>query len=206
MCDILIRNRTMNKLLVLDRYTNGHTAAITLQSHTELINEQTELVFCGSHRKIIEQLPYTKCYAVLPLYNTSIGVINEVVNLIGDLDRSGKRIQVLKRCVVPITHCLVTNQNVCDLQSIKRVISHEKALDQCSEFLDSLNIQECHRIKHNSTADAVKVLSEDTDSDDIAAIASRTAAEAYGLKVLCDDIQNQRDNYTHFYLIKCRSV
>ena len=84
------------------------------------------------------------------------------------------------------------------LEDIREVRSHPMALMQCSSFLDS-----CPHIKvveSHDTADSSRIIREQV-SPGVAAIASRRAAEIYGLQILAEGIENNPRNYTRFLIL-----
>jgi prephenate dehydratase len=73
-------------------------------------------------------------------------------------------------------------------------MSHPQAIAQCEEFLSAIEVTV--RAEYN-TAGAAKQIAERRLAQ-AGAIASRRAAELYGLEVLADRIQTYPDNYTRF--------
>ncbi len=93
----------------------------------------------------------------------------------------------------PVKHCLLGCGGA-TLKSIKQVISHRQALDQCHRFLSRLALQ---RVETSDTASAAREVAKARCAT-TAAIASSVAASIYGLRVLCADIQDLADNTTRF--------
>jgi prephenate dehydratase len=73
------------------------------------------------------------------------------------------------------------------------------ALNQCRHFLDSHPAIE--RIPFYDTAGSVKTVMEQSLKD-AAAIASATAAQIYGARILKKSIEDDRENYTRFFLLE----
>eukprot|EP01026_Neomeris_dumetosa_P073716 TRINITY_DN7617_c0_g2_i3.p1 TRINITY_DN7617_c0_g2~~TRINITY_DN7617_c0_g2_i3.p1 ORF type:complete len:313 (+),score=19.68 TRINITY_DN7617_c0_g2_i3:254-1192(+) len=80
---------------------------------------------------------------------------------------------------------------------IKRIMSHPQALAQCDGYLRKMEV-----VKEavSDTAGAAKMVSEGQLSG-VGAIASRTAAELYGLDILEEGIQDMKDNITRFIVL-----
>ena len=95
-----------------------------------------------------------------------------------------------------VNHCLMTLEKI-PLHRIKRVLSHPQALLQCSKFLETLD---CSKEAFSNTAKAAEYIHSKQDLS-LAAIASREAAENYGLHVLKDGITNQFKNYTRLIVV-----
>jgi prephenate dehydratase len=130
-------------------------------------------------------------FGVVPLENSHAGSINESYDL---LVRHG--VQIVAETIVRISHCLLALPGTA-LEEVRTVYSHPQALDQCSEFLDSLRVE---RIAVHDTAGAARLLAERKQSA-AAAIASAEAGELYGLEPLAFDIEDRADNSTKFAAI-----
>lgn len=130
-------------------------------------------------------------YGVVPIENTAGGSIYEVYDRLGDTGCC-----IVGEHLVPVRHCLLARPGV-ERSAIREICSHEQALRQCSGFL--LRGQWAQRTSSN-TAEAARqaALSARTD---LGVIASRRAAECYGLSVLEEDIQDRADNVTRFVVI-----
>ncbi|MHC4942819.1 MAG: bifunctional 3-deoxy-7-phosphoheptulonate synthase/chorismate mutase [Planctomycetota bacterium] len=130
--------------------------------------------------------------ALLPIENTLAGSIHEVYDL---LSRSS--LHVAGEEVLEIEHCLIGIEAI-PLERIRRVVSHPVALQQCTRFLRSLPSAECQA--YMDTAEAVAKVKQDKDPAQVA-IASRQAAEHYGLTILKEGIADHTENYTRFWVI-----
>src|SRR5438445_3799788 len=130
-------------------------------------------------------------FGVVPLENSHAGSINESYDL---LVRHG--VQIVAETIVRISHSLLALPGT-PLEDVRTVYSHPQALDQCSEFLDSLRVE---RIAVHDTAGAARVLAERKQTA-AAAIASAEAGELYELAVLASDIEDRADNSTKFVAI-----
>jgi prephenate dehydratase len=98
---------------------------------------------------------------------------------------------------VRIVHNLIARPEA-KFAQIRRAISHPVALGQCLDFF-----RKNPKIRSESfydTAGSVKTVMEGGDNS-TAAIASRAAAEYYGAKILKQSIEDDRENYTRFFLL-----
>lgn len=84
------------------------------------------------------------------------------------------------------------------VEQIREVRSHPVALDQCGRLFAAH--PQWRRTVTEDTAGAVRQIVAAGDPA-VAAIASRTAADRYGAGVLIDGVQDNRDNFTRFFLI-----
>ncbi len=125
---------------------------------------------------------------VLPLENSYAGEVDTVTDLLftGSLFVN----QVVN---LAIEHCLIAKPSS-SLSDIKKVISHEQALKQCSEYINAAGFETDYA---SNTAIAAKAVKDSKDNT-VAAIASYETAEIYGLKVLERHINDSRNNSTRF--------
>jgi monofunctional chorismate mutase len=99
--------------------------------------------------------------------------------------------------LVPVRHCLLAPRGA-TLEGLTSASSHPVALAQCSRFFES------HPwIKPSKSFDTGGAAREVAETGDLtrAAVASRAAAQRYGLAVLEEGIQDQRENHTRFVAV-----
>lgn len=130
--------------------------------------------------------------AVVPIENTLAGSVHE------NYDHLLKfRLPIIAEGRVRIVHNLIAHPNA-KLAGIRQAISHPVAMGQCLRFFE-----QNPKIKaqnYYDTAGSVRRVMEDGDLT-TAAIASRAAAEYYGAKILKRSIEDDRENYTRFFLL-----
>jgi prephenate dehydratase len=128
---------------------------------------------------------------VLPLENSLAGTVGDALDAlaVGSL-------RVIGEVLLPIRHQLLVLPDVA-LDEIRRVSSHWQALAQCDGFLAGRGWQV---VPAADTAGAARELSASADRS-AAAIASRAAAERYGLEVAAADIQDSDHNMTRFAVL-----
>lgn len=131
-------------------------------------------------------------YGILPIENSTAGSVNRIY----DLMRS-HRFYIVRSARVKIDHSLLANPGT-KLSDIHEIYSHEQAIEQCSDFLDTLKdvkITAC-----SNTAYAAKMVAE-SGRTDVAALSSENCAALYGLQVIDSHVQNKGNNYTRFICI-----
>ena len=128
---------------------------------------------------------------VLPLENSLAGTVGDALDAlaVGSL-------RVVGEVLLPIRHQLLVLPGVA-LDSVERVRSHWQALAQCERFLSERSWQV---IAAADTAGSARELAEERDRQ-TAAIASRGAAERYGLEIASSDIQDAEHNVTRFAVL-----
>ena len=106
------------------------------------------------------------------------------------------RLNIYAEHFFPINHNLLGIKGS-KLSEIKDVYSHAQALSQSSSFIKKNKLIENVRA---DTAGSAKYVSETNDKTK-AAIASSLSAEIYGLKILQENVQDDKDNVTRFLLL-----
>lgn len=129
-------------------------------------------------------------YGILPLENSIVGNVN--VNL--DLFYSEK-IFIFGEVYIPIHHHLFVNKGS-SLSSIKEVISHPIALDQCRNWILKNNFS---AKSFYDTAGSCKYLAENPKATR-GAIGSKLCGEYYDLEMISDEIQHVKNNFTRFLI------
>jgi len=125
---------------------------------------------------------------LVPVENTIEGSITRTYDLLNE-----RSLTVLGETVFRVVHCLIVNPGV-EFNEIKRVYSHPQALGQTRAYLAA---HEYEPVNHFDTAGAVKMI-RDGGMRDAAAVASRRAAEIYGMRILAEGIEDLGENLTRF--------
>ncbi len=196
-----MKNKTRKTVLVLSAFSNGHEAAMQFIEKQKWDSNTCDIVFCGNHQELLKRLTQSESYAVVPIYNSIVGGVSEVVNTISKFRIDGYELEECDRIDLQVNHCLVAQFEVHDARELTKVISHEKAIQQCGIFLASIGLQEKTE-KRDSTGDAAKAVSKMDSRTKIGAISTKAAAEEYGLNILAENIQDVADNKTTFLLLK----
>ena len=131
-------------------------------------------------------------YGILPLENSTAGSVKKVYDLM-----IRHNFSIVRTFRLKIDHNLLANPGA-KLSDIKEIYSHEQAINQCSDFLNS--IPGVKIIPVENTAVAAKLVAE-SGRTDVAAISSRNCEELYNLICLADNIQDKGNNRTRFICI-----
>jgi prephenate dehydratase len=130
-------------------------------------------------------------YAMIPIENSVAGRVADIHHLLPDAG-----LYIIAEHFLRVRHQLMALPGA-SLQTINRVMSHTQALGQCRNTLRKLGLKP---IPEADTAGSARMVSQGTDTT-VAAIASRLAAEIYGLKILKQDMEDQSHNTTRFVVL-----
>jgi prephenate dehydratase len=129
--------------------------------------------------------------AMIPIDNSVAGRVADVYHL---MPRGG--LHIIGECFVRVNHHLLGVRGA-SLETVRVVESHVHALGQCRDFLRACGFDA------KVAADTAGAAAEVAASGDVtrAAIASRLAAETYGLQILKSDIEDAEHNTTRFLVL-----
>lgn len=130
-------------------------------------------------------------YAMIPIENSVAGRVADIHYLLPDAG-----LFIVAEHFLRVRHQLMAKPGA-TLSSIKRVMSHTQALGQCRNTLRRLGIKP---VPEADTAGSARLVSESNDLA-TAAIASRLAAEIYGLEILKSDMEDETHNTTRFVVL-----
>ncbi len=131
-------------------------------------------------------------YAVLPIENSSAGIIGENFDLMLEYDN-----YIVAEQIIKIEHALLGLPDA-ELSDVKTVYSHPQALMQSIDFLNEHKDWEQVPVKNTAMA-AEQVLREQRREQ--AAIASQVTADIFRLKILKNSINYSEDNSTRFIIV-----
>ena len=131
-------------------------------------------------------------YGILPIENSTTGSVEGIYNLLIEHECF-----IVGEYILPINHCLLALPGA-HISDINKVLSHEQGLSQCNSFLREH--LEWQKQPYYNTAMSAAYIKEKNDKG-LAAIASRYAADIYGLEVLSCDIQTEINNSTRFFIV-----
>jgi prephenate dehydratase len=166
----------------------GEAGAYSEEGALELF-PTADLHALSSIRKVFEAVEVGLVdYGLVPIDNSQAGSINETYDL---FLKHG--LHLVGETVVRVNHCLLALPGTV-IDDLEEVISHPQAIAQSEEFLSALGL--AIRPEYD-TAGAARLIVEEK-LEKTGAIASKRAAELYGLEVLAERIQTYPDNYTRF--------
>jgi prephenate dehydratase len=170
----------------------GERGAFSHQAALHLVRG-ADVVVCATSVQVFDALDSRRAAAaVIPVENTLAGPVGEHLDLLLERD-----VFIHAEMRLRIAHNLIAAPGV-KLKNIRQVLSHPVALDQCRNFFRK------HRrisaVPFYDTAGSVKhIIAQGLR--DTAAIASSQAAKEYGGKVLMSGLEDNKQNFTRFFLI-----
>src|SRR5215472_10595918 len=152
------------------------------------------LVPCARSREVFDQLEEGKAQvAVIPIENTLAGTVTEHADLL--LERE---VFIQREFHLRIVHNLIAPRGV-KKADVRRAFSHPVALDQCRDFFRrNSRIQP---MPFYDTAGGVKHVIDER-LPDAAGIAGRRAALVYHGRILAAGIEDDKRNFTRFFLLR----
>ena len=176
----------------------GLEGAYSQEAMEQFFGENCDSFHVDTWKDAMEAIRTGKAdYAVLPIENSSAGIVSENYDLLVEYDN-----YIVGEQIIRINHALL---GLADAQEsdITKIYSHKQSLMQCSDFLEEHKEWEKFSLSNNAVA--VKKVKEDGRVDQ-AAIASAKNAEIYGLKVLKNSIQNNKNNSTRFIVVTGKKI
>jgi chorismate mutase/prephenate dehydratase len=141
-------------------------------------------------RSIFDEVSKGHCdLGLAPVENTMGGGVIETLDALIDSD-----VKVCAEVLMAIHHNLLGN---CTLDEIEKIYSKPEVFAQCRNWL-SATFKDAQTIPVASTAKAAQMAANEPNA---AAIGSRVAAELYGLKIICEGIEDIANNITRFLVI-----
>ena len=131
-------------------------------------------------------------YGILPIENSTAGSVTKVYDLM-----IRHNFSIVRTFRLKVDHNLLVKPGT-TLKDVRTVYSHEQAINQCSEFLQSLPGVNVIPVANTALASEMVSMAE---NNDVAALSSRFCAELYGLTCLASSVQDKGNNRTRFICI-----
>jgi prephenate dehydratase len=172
----------------------GERGAFSEEAARRLLGRDVNVLPCQRFENVFDSLTGKKVQAaVVPIENTLAGSVHENYDHLLHHD-----LPIVAETSVRIVHNLIAPPGV-PFRKIRRVFSHPVALNQCLKFFAAH--PQIERISFYDTAGSVKMIMEE-GLKDAAGIASALAAENYGGAILKRSIEDDRQNFTRFFLLR----
>lgn len=172
----------------------GERGAYSEAAAVEYFGPNIEPVPCESFEEIFERVTAAEVdKGIIPVENSLAGSIHRNYDLLLRYNLS-----ITGEVQLRIAHQLMVLPGV-KAEQIKRICSHPQGLAQCEGSI-TRHFPHAERVSTYDTAGSAKMLREETMTN-AAAIASRRAAEIYGMDIIYPDFEDNPENYTRFLII-----
>src|SRR5690349_3447484 len=170
----------------------GEPGAYSEAAARQFAGPQAETLPCKTFDDVFEAVVKQRAtHGVVPLENSIGGTIHRNYDLMLDHDLS-----ITGEVELDVVHCLQALPGT-KIADVKIVYSHPQALAQCERYLRDLGVT-VEAVY--DTAGGAKLVAEQKIAN-AAALASRRAAEVFGLEVLQEAVQDYEYNITRFAII-----
>ncbi|MFN4315035.1 MAG: prephenate dehydratase [Chitinophagaceae bacterium] len=171
----------------------GYEGSFHQVAARQFFGKQVQVVPCDTFRQVVTAASDNRNTqaGVMAIENSIAGSILANYNLLHKSD-----LLVVGEVYLHIRQHLLVNPGV-KLEDIREVHSHTMALQQCYDFLDT---HKWKLVETDDTALSARHIQQ-RQSKHIAAIASKLAAELYGLEILAPNIHTLKKNYTRFLIL-----
>jgi prephenate dehydratase len=171
----------------------GALGAFSQEAVVQLLGDKAAVVPFARFEDVFRALTRGKIdAAVIPIENTLAGSVHENYDHLLHYD-----VRIAAETNVRIIHNLIAAPGV-RFKDIRKVYSHPVALNQCLRFFS--RHPKLESTPFYDTAGSVKMVMEEKVRD-AAAIASAVAASMYGANILQRSIEDDRRNFTRFFLL-----
>jgi chorismate mutase/prephenate dehydratase len=162
----------------------SHTAAMLKFGQSVDYESLTDI------RSIFDEVSKGRCdLGLVPIENTLGGGVVETLDALVESD-----VKVCSEVLMAVHHNLLAN---CPLEEIEKIYSKPEVFTQCRNWL-SATFKDAQTIPVASTAKAAQMAAEEPKA---AAIGSAIAAEIYGLRSICESIEDVANNVTRFFVV-----
>ena len=163
----------------------SEAAALVFSPHAETLP-------CKTFDEVFDAVVQNRAtHGVVPMENSIGGTIHRNYDLLVDHD-----ITIIGEVELDVVHCLQALPGT-KIEEVKVVYSHPQALAQCEHYLKDLGVT-VEAVY--DTAGGAKLVAEQRLKG-AAALASRRAADVFGLEVLQEAVQDFEFNITRFFVI-----
>lgn len=169
----------------------GEHGAYSEEALYQHFGETATAVPCRTFEDVFEGVVARKMdFGVVPVENSLAGSINKTYDLLLDHD-----LRVHGEILLRVRHCLLAPAD--QDTPITKVRSHPQALAQCAQYLRERGYEP---VAWYDTAGSAQSLTTQPEPG-TAAIAGRLAGQRYGLHLVEEHIEDQRHNFTRFFVI-----
>jgi len=167
----------------------GEPGAYSEAAAVSFFDDKIKTIPCPTFAKVLKNTEDNEGdYSILPIENSLEGSVGESNDLL-----LATNLTVIGETYHRIQHCLIGTGSIEDIDT---VYSHPQAVGQCRHFIQDQSLK---TVPSYDTAGSVRTI-KDLKKDSVACIASRNAAEIFGVAVIQEGIDDNVNNYTRFLI------
>jgi len=171
----------------------GEHGAYSEEAVFQHFGESAKTLPCQSFEELFAAVESgDAAYGMLPMENSQAGSINKAYDLLMDFD-----LRVHGETILRVQHALMALPRDDGEAEPKKVRSHPQALAQCENYLKANGL--AAQVGADTAGSAKEIA--DGKLRDVAAICSRLAAKMYGMKILQLGINDNKFNFTRFWVL-----
>ncbi len=176
----------------------GIKGSFSSMAASAMLGADFEALTTSRFRDIFEHVTSARAdIGIIPIENALAGSVHENYDLLAEFNCS-----IIAEYYCPVQlHLMATGLLAGGVNELRQIISHPKALEQCSQFLEAHPL--ATPVQFSDTAGAALHVKQIEDPR-IAAVASEEAANTYGLQIVAHAIQNHAINSTRFVAISAK--
>lgn len=169
----------------------GEHGAYSEEAVRQHFGDAVKTMPCHAFEHIFDAVEHGDAdFGAVPIENSTAGSINKAFDLLLEHD-----LRVHGEILLRVHHCLMTTAD--NVGNVQEVRSHPQALAQCENYMNRLGYK---AVTWYDTAGSAKDLAAKPEKG-VACIASRLAAETYGLEIIETGIEDIHHNYTRFFVV-----
>ncbi len=169
----------------------GEPGAYSEGAALEYFGAEATTLPCHAFEDVFSEVSQGRAtHGILPIENSLAGSIHRNYDLLlrNDLFIVGEHHHRVNHCLLALTGI--------SLEDLGEVHSHPQALAQCEGNITRLNLKQ---VVEADTAGSARWLSQSNERQ-VGVIASRRAAQVYGLNILIENFEDNPANYTRFLI------
>lgn len=115
--------------------------------------------------------------------------------------------EIIDRYSIQVVHCLLVHPEA-RLDDVDTIMTHPQVLAQCRETIAQRYSQMILKQGEGDFVDPAKVgeaIARGSLPPNVATISNRLIGEAWGLRVVDQNLQDRADNFTHFVFVQLKS-
>ena len=173
----------------------GYEGSFHQMAAEKYFGDEVSVIPCATFRDVLKIAEDKKqsTGGVIAIENSIAGSILPNYTLL----QNNNKLKITGEIYLPIAQHLMVNSGV-KLEDVHEVHSHHMAIQQCMEYLGERHWK---LVETEDTALSAKHVFQ-RKSKHIAAVASKLAADMFGLEIVAENIHTQKNNYTRFLILE----